>query len=137
MVWCQEAGKLLGRENTNTNDFPPLQGTKLYFKSGLRGLNGVVTIDPSKNPKWMEHTFLDGKLVYKGIYDLKGDTLRLLMGLPGGERPTEFKTKEGEKLWLRTFERVKPPVKQPAPKAAEKEKDKAALWPPRVLGAGE
>src|SRR5262249_35757763 len=59
------------------------------------------------------------------------------MGSPGGERPMEFKTKEGEKLWLRTFERVKPPVKQPAPKAAEKEKDKAALWPPRVLGGGE
>src|SRR5262245_4975922 len=47
------------------------------------------------------------------------------MGLPGGERPTEFKTNEGEKLWLRTFERLKP------------EKDKAALWTPRYLGSGE
>jgi RNA polymerase sigma factor (sigma-70 family) len=136
MVACEEGGKLLAPENTNPNDFLTFEGTKLYFKSGVRGLRGVVTIDPSKNPKWMDHTFTDGKLVYKGIYDLKGDKLRLFMGLPGGERPTAFKTKEGEKLWLRTFERVKPPVKPPAPKAAEKEKDKAALWTPRVLGAG-
>src|SRR5262249_23930638 len=86
-----------------------------------------------KNPKWMDHTFTDGKLVYKGIYEFQGDKLRLFMGLPGGERPTEFKTKEGEKLWLRTFERIKPPAR----KAVEKEKDKAALWPPRVLASAE
>ena len=107
MVACEESGKLLAPENTNPNDYLTFDGTTLYFKSGKRGLRGVVTIDPSKNPKWMDHVFQDGKLVYKGIYEFKGDKLRVFMGLPGGERPTEFKTKEGEKLWLRTFERVR------------------------------
>src|SRR5262249_34011131 len=102
----------------NPNDFFTFEGTKLHFKSGLRGLNGVVTIDPSKSPKWMDHTFQNGKQVHKGIYEFKGDKLRVLMGLPGGERPTEFKTKEGDKLWLRTFER-------------------APLWKPRPLASAE
>jgi hypothetical protein len=85
----------------------------------------------------MDHTFMDGKLVYKGIYDLKGDKLRLFMGLPGGERPTEFKTKEGEKLWLRTFERLKPPAPKVAGNAFGQEKDKAALWTRRYLASAE
>jgi uncharacterized protein (TIGR03067 family) len=125
MVACEEGGKLLAPKNTNPNDFLTFEGTKLHFKSGLRGLSGVVTIDPSKNPKWMDQSFTDGKLVYKGIYEFKGDKLRVFMGLPGGERPTEFKTKEGEKLWLRTFERVK------------QKKDQAVLWPRRTLASAE
>ena len=125
MVACEEGGKLLAPENTNPADFLTFDGTKLHFKSGLRGLPGTFTIDPSKNPKWMDHTFQDGKLVYKGIYEFKGDKLRVFMGLPGGERPSEFKTKEGEKPWLRTFERVKPPAPE------------AVLWTRRYLGSGE
>src|SRR5262249_59443679 len=70
MVACEEGGKLLAPENTNPNDFLTFKGTKLHFKSGHRGLNGVVTIDPSRSPKWMDHTFMDGRLVYKGIYEL-------------------------------------------------------------------
>jgi RNA polymerase sigma-70 factor (ECF subfamily) len=138
MVACEEGGQPLPQ--VNPADFFDFTGTKFHFKSGLRRVGGTFTIDPSKNPKWMDQIYDYGggeQKVFKGIYDLKGDKLRLFMGLPGGERPTEFKTKEGEKLWLRTFERVKPPGKPPAPKAAEKEKDKSALWPPRLLGAAE
>jgi RNA polymerase sigma factor (sigma-70 family) len=107
MVACEEGGKVLAPERTNPNDFFTFKGTTIFFKSGLRGARGTFTIDPSKNPKWMDHTFLNGKQVLKGIYELKGDRLRVLFGLPGGERPAELRTKAGDKLWLRTFERVK------------------------------
>jgi RNA polymerase sigma factor (sigma-70 family) len=105
MVACEEGGKVLAPGNTNPNDFFTFEGTTLFFKSGHRGLEGTFTIDPSKNPKWMDQAFKTN--VFKGIYELKGDTLRVYLGAPGGERPMQFKTKAGEKLWLRTFKRVK------------------------------
>lgn len=73
----------------------------------MRGLKGNFTIDPSKNPKWMDQTS-SGGLVFKGIYELKENMLRVFLGAPGGQRPMEFKTKEGENLWIRSYERVKP-----------------------------
>jgi RNA polymerase sigma factor (sigma-70 family) len=107
MVGCEEGGKVLAPENVNPNDFLTFSGTTFYFKSGKRGLSGHFTIDPSKSPKWLDQVTPGAKLVFKGIYDFKGDQLRVFLGAPGGERPTEFKTKEGEKTWLRTYERVK------------------------------
>src|SRR5579864_4026223 len=110
MVACEEGGKPFAPENINPNDFFTFEGTTFYFKSGMRRMQGDFTIDPSKTPKWMDQTATGGDLVFKGIYEFQGDKLRLFLGPPGGERPTEFKTKEGDKLWLRTFERVKPSV---------------------------
>jgi RNA polymerase sigma factor (sigma-70 family) len=107
MVGCEEGGKVFAPERVNSNDFLTLSGTKFYFKSGLRGLKGDFTIDPSKNPKWMDHIAVGGKLVLKGIYEFEGEKLRVFFGAPGGERPNQFKTKAGEKTWLRTYERVK------------------------------
>jgi RNA polymerase sigma factor (sigma-70 family) len=106
MVGCEEGGKAFAPENVNPNDFLTFSGTTFFFKSGQRGLRGTFTIDPSKNPKWMDQTTAGG-VVFKGIYDFRGDKLRVFLGAPGGERPTEFRTKAGEKLWLRTFARVK------------------------------
>jgi RNA polymerase sigma factor (sigma-70 family) len=106
MVACEEGGKVIAPENVNPHDFLTFSGTTFFFKSGLRGLNGRFTIEPSKNPKWMDQTTAGG-LVFKGIYEFQGDRLRVFLGAPGGGRPTEFRTKAGEKLWLRTFARVK------------------------------
>ncbi len=106
MVGCEEGGKPVAPENVNPNDFLSFEGTTFFFKSGLRGLKGTFTIDPSKTPKWMDQTS-SGGLVFKGIYEFKGDRLRVFLAAPGGERPTEFKTKVGDKLWIRTYERVK------------------------------
>jgi RNA polymerase sigma factor (sigma-70 family) len=107
MVGCEEGGKVFAPEDVNPHDYLTFSGTTFYFKSGLRGLKGTFTIDPSKNPRWMDQIVASAKLVFKGIYEFKGDKLRVFLGAPGGERPTQFKTKAGEKLWLRTFERLK------------------------------
>src|SRR5262249_42478374 len=99
--------------------------------SGFRRAKGTFTIDPTKNPKWIDVKLPAGDST--GIYELKGDRLRVCWASPGEKRPAEFKTKEGIQQAIVTYERIKPP----APKAAEKEKDKATLWPARVLGGGE
>ena len=39
--------------------------------------------------------------------DLSGDTLRVCYDLTGKARPTEFKTKKGELLFLATYKRAK------------------------------
>jgi RNA polymerase sigma factor (sigma-70 family) len=106
MVACEEGGKPFAPEQVNPLDYLTFSETTFYFKSGQRGLKGTFTIDPSKNPKWMDQTTSNG-LVFKGHYELMGDVLRVYLGAPGGNRPTELKSKEGEKLWLRTYERVK------------------------------
>jgi hypothetical protein len=46
--------------------------------------------------------------VFKGPYELEGDKPRVFLGPPGGERPKEFRTKEGEERWPGTEARVKP-----------------------------
>jgi uncharacterized protein (TIGR03067 family) len=106
MVGAEEGGKPLAPGSVNPNDFLSFSGTTFSFKSGKRGLEGAFTIDPSKSPKWMDLKSRGG-LVFKGLYALKGDVLRVYLGAPGGPRPAGFKTKEGEKLWVRTYERVK------------------------------
>jgi uncharacterized protein (TIGR03067 family) len=42
-----------------------------------------------------------------GIYDLDADTLKICLGLPGKDRPTELSAKEGAKQTLYTYKREK------------------------------
>ena len=41
------------------------------------------------------------------IYELNGDTLRVCYDLTGKARPSEFKTRKGELLFLATYKRTK------------------------------
>jgi hypothetical protein len=43
----------------------------------------------------------------RGIYQLKGDDLKISISLPGADRPEEFATKEGAPTMLLTLKRVK------------------------------
>jgi uncharacterized protein (TIGR03067 family) len=82
-----------------------ITGNKITVKSGFRVTDFQFTINPSKMPKWIDATYRTGGQG-EGIYELKGDTLRLFFGQKG-ERPTEFKTKDGTQQAIQTFERVK------------------------------
>ena len=75
---------------------------------GAKG--GALKVDPSKDPKEVDATPLDGPQKGKamlGIYEVKGDVLRLCFADPGIDRPTEFSSKEGSGRGLMTFQRVK------------------------------
>ena len=77
--------KLVGT-NTNGNEF----------------FNATYTIDSSKTPctidmKPTTGAFKDKEL--QGLIERKDNTINLIFALPGGERPTEFKTKENQVMY--------------------------------------
>ncbi len=73
--------------------------------------HGIITLDPTRKPKaintWDQDGPYDDRTV-PGIYELKGDSLKLCFARPGDERPTEFTTKKGTGFLLAVYERRKP-----------------------------
>jgi uncharacterized protein (TIGR03067 family) len=71
-------------------------------------------LDENKKPKTIDLTAggRDGSGkkpddVLPGIYELDGDSLKICLGLPGKDRPTEPSAKEGAKQTLYTYKREK------------------------------
>jgi uncharacterized protein (TIGR03067 family) len=72
---------------------------------------GTVKLNSSAKPKEMDVIGTDGPNKGKtilAIYERDGDSLRICYDLSGKSRPTEFKTKEGTRLFLVTYRREKP-----------------------------
>jgi uncharacterized protein (TIGR03067 family) len=72
--------------------------------------SGVGKIDPAKSPKTLDITPADGPNKGKtllGIYELKGDELRVCWSEPGKDRPADFTSKEGSGRIFITYKRVK------------------------------
>jgi len=71
----------------------------------------VKKIDPTQNPKTIDIEVTAGAykgVVYLGIYELDGDTLRICFALPDKpERPTEFSAAKGSIRALSEFKREK------------------------------
>jgi uncharacterized protein (TIGR03067 family) len=61
----------------------------------------TYTLDETKKPKQFNFE-VDNNGIRPAIYELKDDELRICMDVPGGTRPTEFKTKSGtrQKMWV-------------------------------------
>ncbi len=70
---------------------------------------GTLKLDETQNPRTMDATKtegLDAGKVVKAIYTIEGDTLKVCVVPDGGERPTEMKTKDGEKAVLIVYRRL-------------------------------
>jgi uncharacterized protein (TIGR03067 family) len=70
---------------------------------------GTIKLDASKKPKTIDVTTTKGPQEGKtmqGIYELKGDDMRVCFAQPGDARPTEFGTKEGSSQLLLGYKRV-------------------------------
>ena len=64
-------------------------------------------LNPDKSPKEIDVDLGDGK-VGKGIYELKGDTLKVAHGSkPDSPRPKDFTSKEGSGVMVAEFKRAK------------------------------
>jgi uncharacterized protein (TIGR03067 family) len=73
-------------------------------------LKAKITVDPSKKPKRIDYTIIDGGPKGKtqlGIYELDGDTVKLCIAWPGMDRPVDFRTQEGDGRTLDVWKRVK------------------------------
>jgi uncharacterized protein (TIGR03067 family) len=85
------------------------QEDKLIARQGDKTFEMKYTLDPSKNPKTIDVTYLDGELKgesSQGIYSLDGDTLKICMHR-GTNRPTEFETKPDSQRHLLVLKREK------------------------------
>jgi uncharacterized protein (TIGR03067 family) len=77
---------------------------KKFAKVGL-------TIDPSVTPKIMDFKIEEGSAkdnVFEGIYELKGEELRICASNERGNRPGEFEAKEGSQRVLLVLKRATP-----------------------------
>jgi len=95
--------------------------TTITFAAGTMTMKGLAkdggekqkaaqyTVDTTKTPNWIDIDARDGDKKEKvlGLYEVKGDTLRLAMGRPDGDRPASLESKEGEKSTVARLKRVK------------------------------
>jgi uncharacterized protein (TIGR03067 family) len=68
---------------------------------------GTMKLDPTQKPKVYDRIHPDG-VPGRGIYEFDGETLRICLGSPGANRPTEFSTKPGAKCSLIVYKRYEP-----------------------------
>jgi len=74
-----------------------------YTRIGLK-------LDPSTMPKCLDLRVVGGTQkdsVLEGIYELKGDELKLCVKVLGKDRPGKFESPDGESIALVTFKRQK------------------------------
>jgi uncharacterized protein (TIGR03067 family) len=83
-----------------------IKGTTLTLKSACEFTLAEKATPPEINLEVTEGPELE-KGTWRGIYQLKGDDLKICISLPGADRPKEFATKEGVLSMLVTLKRVK------------------------------
>jgi uncharacterized protein (TIGR03067 family) len=66
-----------------------------------------ITLDPGKKPRQIDLARPGGRGTALGIYALDGDELKLCYSEPGGDRPTEFASRAGGRVYLIVLKREK------------------------------
>lgn len=91
-----------------------IEKKKLYFLADVEEatVEGTYKLDASAKPRQLDVVMAspldpEQKQRLKGIYELKGDKLKVCYGPDGVDRPKKFGSKEGSKLILIEFERIK------------------------------
>ena len=88
-----------------------IKGDKYTLKVGDEMVQGTIEINPTRKPKRIDvkpNTGSNKGKTSLGIYELKGDNLKICLGPPGKERPTEFATQAEAAQQLVVYKREKP-----------------------------
>jgi RNA polymerase sigma-70 factor (ECF subfamily) len=102
---CEVGGQKVPEEKFKKTRFTFAPKGK-WTRKGDREEEGTYKLDHSKKPKAITIT-TDQRGTELGIYKLDGDTLTICIEASGNKRPTEFATKEGTRVNLIVFKRVK------------------------------
>jgi uncharacterized protein (TIGR03067 family) len=95
-----------GRQGARFNN---LAYTLIHVQDGnVLEIPGTFTLEPSRPGQFMEMQPAGGGQSFSCLYEIQGDTLRLVMAAPGSARPTEFKTQPGQMHASFVFRRAKP-----------------------------
>ena len=76
-------------------------------REGETLMAGTVSLEPQAKPKALDLK-LGASQVRKGIYNYDGMTLTIVLGAPGGDRPTVFRTKAGDGWTMITLKQAAP-----------------------------
>ena len=105
-TWLPSAAELGGKpfpDEVRKSIRLELKGDEYTVTVGTQPDRGTCKRDPTANPKSIDITGTEGPnkgRTILGIYERKGDTLRVCYDLSGKGRPAEFKTSEGSQLFL-------------------------------------
>jgi uncharacterized protein (TIGR03067 family) len=104
-------GKKLTAEENKKVDVKLIvkDGTYTIYFDGKKALTGKMKLDADKKPKQIDAVAEEGPYKGKamlGIYELKGDDMRVCFAQPGKDRPTAFRTEKGSGLMLLGYRRV-------------------------------
>lgn len=87
-----------------------LTSTNYTLKKGDQVLEeGTYKVDTSKTPHMLQRTATAGDnkgKTFLGICEPSGETMKVCWGVPGGDRPTEFSSKEGSGHVLEVVKRA-------------------------------
>jgi uncharacterized protein (TIGR03067 family) len=88
-----------------------IKGKEFTMKEQIATYRGHFTIDPRKKPKTIDLKFTagpeKGNTSY-GIYELKGDELKLCLTITGKKRPKKFEARPKSGHGFEVLKRVKP-----------------------------
>jgi RNA polymerase sigma-70 factor (ECF subfamily) len=101
-----EIGNQPAPDEPGPNNLLIFERNRCTVKVGKKEFAATFTIDPSKTPRWLDMKDDKSGIVWPGIYELKGDTLRLFLGSPGKAHPTKFSTRPDSTEVIHTCKRI-------------------------------
>jgi uncharacterized protein (TIGR03067 family) len=106
----EDSGEQLPEQRIKDSDVV-IRGDRIRVKSDREPREMAFKLAPTKNPKTIDMTIMEGpekgKTAY-GIYRLEGDVLTIAFAPVGKERPKNFETKQGSKEMMFVMKREKP-----------------------------
>jgi uncharacterized protein (TIGR03067 family) len=108
--WRTVAGEFGGQpfvKSEISDQIFEFKGDRVITIQGTVTMSAVpYSLDESKKPKQFNFE-PDDSAIRPAIYELKDDELKICMDVPGGTRPTEFKSKAGTRQKMWTLQREK------------------------------